>query len=199
MMRLRVRLLTGIAATGLVLTACIGGGSGNLVTEERVVDPFDSIDVSSGLNVELTVDPGAEQSVLVTIDDNLLDRIVTRVENGTLVVEVDGVVNIFGSGRLIEIVVPDLAAIQISGGADLRGSGVADSYSLSASGGSDSDLEDLEARSVIVSVSGGSDARVFASESVEGNASGGSDVTVYGDPSSVLIETSGGSDVEIER
>ena len=198
-MRQRAWLLAALASASLVLGACIGSGSGNLVSEERVVDPFDSIDVSSGLNVELTVDPDAEQMVVVNIDDNLLDRLETRVDGRTLVVSIEGVVNIFGSGRGVEIVMPELVAIEISGGADVRGSGVTDAYSLSASGGSDSDLEDLTARDVVVNISGGADARITASGSVEGEASGGSDLTIFGDPSSVLVDTSGGSDVDIER
>ncbi len=40
--------------------------------------------------VELVVDPSAVQSVWVTYDDNLLDRVETRVEGDVLVVELSG-------------------------------------------------------------------------------------------------------------
>lgn len=191
----RVTLLT-VAVT---LVGCGTVGSGDAVTERRTVDSFDSLDISAGINVELVVEPGAAQSVEVFFDDNLLDKVVTEIRGDTLVVQFDGSVSIFGSGRYVSVVAGELIDIEVSGGADLTGSGEADSYVLRASGGADVDLADLVAESVEVDASGGSDVRIYASESVEGEASGGSNVRIYGDPARSRVDTSGGADVDYEN
>lgn len=193
------RAIIGMAALALMLAACSNIGSGNLITETRDVGDFDSIDVSAGINVELTVDPSADQNVTVTYDDNVIDDVVTRVSGDTLIIEyrTSFVGSIGGSGRVVEVTAPDLVDVDISGGADLTATGDVDSYRIDASGGADADLRDLEAVNVEVDASGGADVSVFATGTVEGDASGGSDVTVYGDPDSVLIDTSGGANVNI--
>ena len=105
---------------------------------------------------------------------------------------------IAASLALFIVVVDSIERIDISGGADLEGSGNVAGYSLSASGGADADLADLIAVDVDVDVSGGADARIFASGSVEGDASGGADLTVLGDPAQSRVDTSGGADVDFE-
>ena len=179
----------------VTLTAC---GSGNLVTESREVGSFTRIDVSGGANVELTVDPSLSQSVSVTYDDNLLDNIVTRVDDNTLIIETKGLVPTPGaSRRFVTVVTDDIEEIAASGGADVTGEGVTESYTLRASGGSDVDLLDLQASSVEIDASGGTDVWVFASQSVTGEASGGADVEIFGSPPNVNVSESGGADVNV--
>lgn len=189
---------TWIAALALVVSACGTIGSGDMVTEDRAVGAFDSLDISEGITVELLVDPGAVPSVSVLFDENLQDKVITEVRGSTLVIEFDGSVSILGNGRLVNVVVGRLGSIEISGGANLDGTGTVASYRLSASGGADADLAGLEARSVEVDAGGGANVRVFASESVEGEASGGANVTVVGDPDRARIDTGGGADVNYE-
>ncbi len=189
-----------VAMLGLIaLTACGTVGSGDVVTEDRTVGSFDSLDISEGIEVELTVDPGASPSVVLHFDDNLLDQVVTELRGDTLVIEFEGMLSIVGGDRWVEVVADSIESIEVSGGSDLRGSGTVDGYELRVSGGSDVDLGDLEARSVEIDVSGGSDVRVYASESIEGEASGGSDVMVLGDPDRSRVDTSGGSDVDFDN
>lgn len=183
----------------VALTACGTVGSGDVVTEDRAVGSFDSLDISEGIEVELTVDPGAAPSVVLHFDDNLLDQVVTELRGDTLVIEFEGMLSIVGGDRWVEVVADSLESIEVSGGSDLRGSGTVDGYELRVSGGSDVDLGDLEARSVDIDVSGGSDVRVYASDSIEGEASGGSDVMVLGDPARSRVDTSGGSDVDFDN
>lgn len=184
----------------LVLAACGISGSGNLVTESRQVGEFDSLDVSAGIDVILTVDRDADPQVSVTYDDNVIDDVVTRVRGDTLVIEFRSNFTFIGTldgDRVVEVTVPSLDEIEMSGGSSVTGSGEVDSYRLRASGGSNADLRSLEADEIDLDASGGADVEVFASESVEGDASGGSDVTVYGDPDRVLINTSGGAEVDV--
>ncbi len=195
----RVGLVVLAVTLGLMVVACGTVGSGDLVTESRSVGSFDGLDVSEGINVNLLVDPGAVPSVSVTFDDNLLSKLVTEVRGGTLVIEFDGSVSILGSGRFVDVTVDSLDSIEVSGGADLNGFGTATDYRLSASGGADVDLAGLDATNVEVDISGGANARVFASVSVVGEASGGAALTVSGDPDQSGIDTSGGANVDFEN
>lgn len=61
-------------------------GSGNVTTEKRIVQgDFKNIDVSNA--IELVVEQSDKYEVVVEADDNLQKEIVTKVENGTLVVK----------------------------------------------------------------------------------------------------------------
>jgi hypothetical protein len=185
----------------LLFAGCDGEvGSGEIVTEERSVDAFDNLDVRDGVNVELTIDAGADPSVSVDYDDNLLDNVITRVSGDTLVIEFSGsIVSFGGRGRVVNVVVDSIDQIEASGGANLTASGSIGSYTLEASGGANADLSDLEAASIEVRVSGGANVEVFATEEIEGDASGGANLTVVGSPGTVAIDTSGGANVDVDR
>ena len=173
-------------------------GSGNLVTETREVGPFTRIDVGGGANVQLTVDPNLTQSVSVTYDDNVIEFIFTEVSGDTLIIDTRGSFSTTGGhGRLVTVITDRIDVIEASGGADVTGHGVTDSYWLRASGGSDVDLVDLLASSVEIDASGGSQASVFASESITGEASGAADVEIFGSPANVIVSESGVAEVTL--
>ena len=178
------------------LAACGPAGSGNLVTEERPAGEFDRIELSGALHLDLTVDAGAEPSISVTFDDNLIDRIGTRIAGGTLTVDADGSYRTTGGGRFIEVVTPTLVDLEVSGASDVDGVGNAPSIRLDVSGASDVDLSGLAVKTMVLEASGASDVTIFVVDAVTGDASGASDVTVLGDPSRLDIETSGASDID---
>ncbi len=62
-------------------------GSGRTVSEERVVQPCQSVQIVGSAKVYLTQD--THQSIRVEADDNIIDRVVTRCENGYLIVGLD--------------------------------------------------------------------------------------------------------------
>lgn len=188
----------------ILVTACgvhgVGGvkGSGNLITETREVGSFTRIAVSGGANVELTVDPNLTQSVSVTYDDNVIRFIVTEVDSNTLVIDTRGSFSTTGGPRrLVMVVINDIEVIMTRDGADVTGNGVTESYRLRASDGSDVDLVDLQATSVEIDASGGTNVWVFASESITVEASGAADVEVFGSPVNVNISESGAADVSL--
>ncbi len=188
----------------MTLTACgvsgVSGvkGSGNLITETREVGSFTRIAVSGGANVELMVDPNLTQSVSVTYDDNVIRFIVTEVDSNTLVIDTRGSFSTTGGPRrLVTVVINDIEVITTRDGADVTGNGVTESYRLRASDGSDVDLVDLQATSVEIDASGGTDVWVFASESITVEASGAADVAVFGSPVNVNISESGAADVSL--
>lgn len=220
-------LLGAVLLLAALLAACdtnIMGtgerGSGNMVTETRDVAGFDAIDVGSALRLDLVVDPEAAPSVVVTFDDNIIDMVVTRVSGGTLVLDIDGSVNLTGSAdRSISVTMNKLVALDaseasdvdvtgatnelvnldVSGASDVEVEGTTNSYNLDASGASSVDLRDLIATDSEVDVSGASSVDLYATGTVRGSASGASNLEIYGDPTSVLVDSSGASSVDIDN
>ena len=60
------------------------GGSGVPATEVRDMSAFNSVELAGSNNVVIRV--GAKQSIVVKADANLLDRVTTEVQSGTLVI-----------------------------------------------------------------------------------------------------------------
>ena len=223
----RIPTLLLFAVTSLTLTACENGiigtgerGSGDLVTETRDVGEFDAIEVGSAIKLDLLVDPNAAQSVVVTFDDNIIDMVVTRVSGGTLVLEIDGSVNLTGSAdRRIEVTANELVSLEASGASNVQATGTTDefveleasgasevvvrgtttSYRLDASGASNVDVRELTATDVDIDASGASNVDLYATGTVNGAASGASNLEIYGNPTSVLVDTSGASSVDIKN
>lgn len=99
-----------------------------------------------------------------------------------------------GSDLTIAVAAGSLEATA-SGGSDLRLSGTARSVRVQSSGGSDLNASGLVADEADVRSSGGSDLMIGVRNSIVGSASGGSDVTYSGEPRTVDVDASGGSDV----
>jgi PBP1b-binding outer membrane lipoprotein LpoB len=203
----RASILLTVAAVALVLAGCddIGltsgeTGSRNVVTEIREVSTFSGIDVGSAIKVEVSVDPTASQSVSVTYDDNIIDKLVTRVSNDTLILEFDGSVNLTGSAdRVIAITVAKLETLEASGASNVEATGSAGALRLDASGASRVDLRDLEAVDMEIDISGASKVDLFVTGTVSGDVSGASNVNIYGNPVSALIDSSGASTVDVKN
>lgn len=177
------------------MAACTGG-SGNIVTETRDVGDFDGVDISGGLAVELAIQAGSPTRVVsVHFDDNLQDKIRTEVVDGTLIIGANGSFAVTDSGRMVEIEVPSLAALVVSGGASVRGVGSVDGLAVQADGGSRADLSDLVVQAMQVSVSSGANLQVTTETSIEGEVSGGASLTINGDPVTRDLDVSGGGNV----
>lgn len=191
------RLMTlGIGLAFLVAGCNVVTASGNIVSQTRDLGGFSAIDVGSGLAVEVLVEAGAEFSVVVEYDDNIINNVITRVEGETLIIEFDGSVNFSDGNRAIEVVMPRLSALGASGGAAVHATGTTENYTLDASGGAAVDAAELRAMDVAVDASGGAAVTLFASSAVTGDASGGAAVEILGSPATVNVETSGGAGVD---
>jgi hypothetical protein len=175
-------------------------GSGIARSEQRVSDEFQRIEIRGSLDVIAEV--GTPTSVEITADDNLLPYIVTRVENGTLILEMkDGSYSfhtahaaritsprleglaIQGSGdaKLSKLTGPSFA-ITIAGSGDIDASGSVDDLSIEISGSGDIQAGELAAKRVRVSVAGSGDVRVNAVEDLDVSIAGSGDVRYAGRP-----------------
>ncbi len=192
-----VRSVVAVVAAALLLIACGETGSGTIVTETRDVGEFTQIEVNSGVDVRLVVDPARDLEVAVTYDDNLLDKVGTDVEGDTLVVGHTGSIRVPGDGRFVAVVVGDIEAIAVGSGANITGNGTVEEYSVDASSGANVDLRELEATRVDVDASSGANVSVSATESVRVDASSGANVDVYGNPADVSADESSGANIDV--
>ena len=109
-------------------------GSGNVVKETRNLSGFTSIRVEKGIEVSLEQNQGFE--VVVEADDNLQAHIITKVENGTLVItsEYNSWTN---STKKVFVKMPVVESIDVGGGASLKSKNVlrSDEITIKSSGG----------------------------------------------------------------
>jgi hypothetical protein len=99
-----------------------------------------------------------------------------------------------GSDVVIDVAV-DTLEVSASGGSDVNLTGTARAARMTSTGGSDLNAGRFTADEATVNSSGGSDLVIAVRNKIDGHASGGSDIAYSGQPSSVDIDTSGGSDV----
>lgn len=206
-------------------------GNKKVVEQNRDLDGFTKVGVSSGIDLYLT--QGSSFQVQIITDENIQDNIVTQVNGNRLTLKVEG--SISPSKLEARVTLPSLEGITASGGSDVFGQNEfrIDDLELSMSGGSDLELSvrgktlhmnlsggsdaklvgqvgnieantsggsDLRANKLIaerieISCSGGSDAWIHATQSVDIRAAGASDVRYSGDPAKVQAKASSASDI----
>lgn len=198
-MRLQsVTLVVAALTLGFAASACGAvEGSGRIVTETRDLSGFDSVAVSDGLVVHLSVGSGPRSSIVVRYDDNVIDNIITRLEDSTLIVELAGDNNLTGDfERAVDVSVPRLVILRASTGSLVVAEGLIDAYSIRATSGASIDATKLLALQVDVEALGGSMVSLHASSAAIGQAGGGATVSIAGSPPRISIETSDGASID---
>lgn len=187
-------------------------GSGKVVEDQRALSPFSAVAVSGHLNLKLELGP--EQRVVIVGDDNIVPLIEATVSGGKLRLSST---RSYRSKEdvTVKIVVPKLEGLDLSGATDaylskldgpaltVSASGAAkvsldghvDRLALDLSGASEIDGFGLKAKSVNVRASGAGDVKVYASESLEVMASGAVSVEVSGDPKNVSQNVKGAATI----
>ncbi len=150
-------------------------GNGNVKEESRDHSGFTAIAASHGIDVYIS--QGAAASVKVKTDENLLDNILTKVEDGVLYMKVEGAVR---NTKILAVYITmsDLRKIKGSGGSDIyvEGKFRFSELEIAMSGGSDLYIKDMEAQNVNCVTSGGSDTHLAGkAEKLTAEAQGGSD------------------------
>lgn len=177
-------------------------GSGVPASETRELLAFGGVTLAGAADV--TVDVGAEQSVIVHADDNLLALVTTEVENGMLVVSQSEPFDAVTPPR-VEVSTPSLDALRLSGAGDLtvegsdlerldvsltgagtlRGSGSVGRLDLMLSGAGNIDLEGLAAADVTAMLSGAGNIVVHVTGALDAKVSGVGTISYSGDPAEV--------------
>jgi putative autotransporter adhesin-like protein len=184
-------------------------GSGVAAMQTRELGPFDKIELAGSNNVFIRV--GGKQSVVVRADENLLRRVTTTVEAGSLVIgNTSGTFTTKGP-MSVEVVVPSLQAltlagsgvvaatgidkghltVTLSGSGVLRASGRATRLDIALSGSGDAQLEQLAARDVQAVVSGSGRILVTATRSLDASVPGSGAIVYTGNPMHVVTSITG--------
>lgn len=196
----------------LALVACNDdeSGSGILVTQDRTTVPFDAIEVGTSYDVEIVYSDSTW--VLLTADDNIINRLTTEVNSGRLLVKL-------GSGSLsnadisLEIGTPTIRAISASTNAKVSISGFDTLAQLALDLSTDARVDivgavdrldvrcatsaelegfDLKARVATVALSTSSRAAFTTNDSLSGSVSTSSRLSYRGQPIiNVDVNTSG--------
>lgn len=172
-------------------------GSGHVVDQNRNLSDFSFIEVEDGIDVYLT--PGSATTVMVKADDNLVDKIQTKVSGQVLSIEMSGS---YRQAKKLEVHIslPKIAGIAASGGSDVYSTKRFDvsDLKLELSGGSDISFE-LNADKLYCTLSGGSDADLKGTVNVlKAQTSGGSDLKAkYLEIRKCELYASGGSDAYV--
>jgi len=165
-----------IASMVLVLPACYFGptvhGDGNVVTEERSVDPFNGIKGSSGLKVFIT--QGNEESVKIIADQNLQEKIKTEVIEGKLKIYTE--YNIRNAkSKEVHVVYKNIDYLSSSSGCALKGENKleTDDIRINVSSGGHLKLEITASQIECDASSGGEGSLKGTTDNLEVNASSG--------------------------
>jgi hypothetical protein len=184
-------------------------GSGVAAAEARTVAPFDAIELAGSNIVDVHV--GGAQSVVVHADDNLLDRVVTEVRGGTLVVgnrnggfaaatrmrvEVTvpklGEIALSGSGSVVvDGIDAERVAVALSGSGEIRAQGTTTRLDVTVDGSGDARLDELVAADVRAVVSGTGRILVTATRTLDASVPGTGTVVYGGEPEHVRSNVSG--------
>lgn len=177
--------------------------------ETRPLTGFTKISASAGTRVDVAV--GGE--FRVDVEGRDAGRIVTRVANGTLIVEpVRGWSWRGPRQAIVRVSMPSVQGLDASSGAAIDARGVAGgaieldassgasidiagacaAFQAAASSGASIDAQAMQCESGSVDVSSGASARVFARGRLNVDASSGGDVEAYGDPGIGDISLSSG-------
>lgn len=208
-----------LAAIGVALPGCGGEsggsgvqGSGIPATQTRAVARFSSVDLAGGN--EVTVVAGGQQSVAVHADSNLIGHIRTRVIAGTLVIDDIGSYT-SQSPMNVQVSVPSLAAVKLSGDGMItvsgikahrltvtlpgdgiiHASGTAVQLDVTVSGDGQAQLTGLIARHVHAVVTGSGLIQVTATTNLDGAVPGDGTILYSGNPPHVATSVTGSGTV----
>lgn len=187
-------------------------GDGHPTTQRREVSEFDGIDLRGAADVSVRV--GGERSVAVVVDGNLQPHLRTEVRGRTLVIDSDVSLRSRTEPR-VEVTVPALRRVAISGAGDVvveggsgplqlaiegagevRWKGEATVLRATIEGAGELGLEGRAERlEVSVEGSGDVDARRLRAKDVAASVEGSGDVDVTVDGGTLTASVSGSGDI----
>ena len=198
-----------VAAAALVMTTgCIARGrmnydNGKLIEQTREMPPYTAISTMNGIDVIFS-DQVQAGRIIVVAEEAVQGRITTEVEGGELQIRLRPALHwpVYNKMKVIVPNTGNITSLTASGGSDIQAEQVmlrSKELSVECSGGSD-----FKGRITVdrldVNCSGGAD---FKGEVTAGtcrmSASGGSDLKLTGSAKKCDITISGGSDLHAER
>ena len=177
-------------------------GNGKQVTEKRNVGDYDALAVSGWFDVDLV--GGQEGELTVEGEENLLQYLITEVENGKLVIKVKKGVNLkpsnWNDGIRITVPVEDIDAVSMSGSGDIVGKTTikTSNFKTAMSGSGDITL-DIESDRMTAAMSGSGDMNLSGkTRDFEATISGSGDIRAYDlEANNVEATISGSADIKV--
>lgn len=152
-------------------------GSGKVISQTRHVGDFQKVLAQRGL--EVVVEQADEFSVVVEADDNLQQHIITRVENGTLVItsEFNSYTDV--QSKKVTVRMPGIAGLEAEGGSSLKSVGI------------------LTSEDIVLKTSGGAMMDVnVESDKILAESASGSNLSVEGKALNLEVSSSSGSETD---
>jgi len=177
-------------------------GNGKKVTIERNTSDYDGLAVAGWFDVDLV--DGKEGALTITGEENLLEYIITEVENGKLVIKVEKGVNLKPSnssdGIRITVPVETIDAVSMSGSGDIVGKKKikTSNFTTAMSGSGDITLN-IDADSLTAAMSGSGDMNLSGrAQDFEATISGSGDIKAYElEAVNVSATVSGSADIKV--
>jgi hypothetical protein len=136
-------------------------GSGVVKTETRSISNAEKIKALGSFDVEIT--PGAETTLKIEGDDNLVKHIVTEKKDGFLVIKMEDNTNYSTQNKLtVYITTPHLEAISLAGSGNMTTKGKftgSDKLKVSLAGSGDADIE-VNTPTIEASIAGSGDIKM---------------------------------------
>jgi len=155
-------------------------GSGDVVTQARSLSKdFTKIDVSQGITVNVV--QSDDTSVIVEADDNIIEHITTKVENGVLIIESD---NSYSSEKTptVTVKLPIISGLISSGNASISSDSVLITDKIEIDAESASSI-DIKVEADLISI----------------DAASGSTVSVSGKALKLTTSASSGSEIDADH
>jgi hypothetical protein len=203
-----MKKLSALLLTGLITLSCSAQwgktirGNGNNVTIERSTGDYDGIAVSGWFDVDLV--SGNEGEITLQGEENLLEYIITEVNDGKLVIKTEKGVNLKSSSwkSEIRITVPvqSISSVSMSGSGDIVGKTKikSDKFSTAMSGSGDITL-DIDSSTISASMSGSGDITLSGTtKDFDATVSGSGDIEAYNlEAENVSATVSGSADIQV--
>jgi hypothetical protein len=171
-------------------------GSGNVVTQEEPISGFDKVDISQSFEVDIS--QGENFSVIIRVDDNLVEHLQVVKQDNTLKIGLKPNRNYTASNATLEaeVTMPELTGLDLSGASQATIAGFKSSNDFSVDlSGSSSLVGDIEAAKTNFDLSGGSDANLSGSgQETTIDVAGGSQIDLSNFPvTEVTVNAAGAS------
>ena len=188
-------------------------GSGNLISENRELSSFNSINLMGSMNVNINT--SNEFNCTITGDDNIIPIVKTKVTNNNLQISTNKnysstnelVVNvnvpnydkasITGSGdmNLINFKNENLS-LNIAGSGNITGNGDVQTLTVKINGSGNIMLKDLKSKTTNITINGSGDAIFWASESISAVVNGSGSIKYHGNPTNVNSDVNGSGSIK---
>jgi hypothetical protein len=171
-------------------------GSGNVISQEEPISDFDKVDISSSFDVDIS--QGKSFSVVIRVDDNLVEHLQVVKEGSTLKIGLDPNRNYTASNATMEaaVTMPELIGLDLSGASQATITGFMSANDLSVDlSGASSLVGDIEAAKTTFDLSGGSDAKMSGSgQETTIDVAGGSQIDLSNFPvDNITVSAAGAS------